>query len=128
MRQDGVDAVMGRGPDTALGEKTDRHAETLLSRAAAFSDSSAADQSPAAPPSPIQLSAQASLGSTKTPRVNSTPGPVWGLWSSASCCSPTTPYLITLSRSHMDLIQLLSVLHPPYRLGLVTRSPGPPCS
>lgn len=52
MRQDGVDAVMGRGPDTALGEKTDRHAETLLSRAAAFSDSSAADQSPAAPPVP----------------------------------------------------------------------------
>lgn len=30
--------------------------------------------------------------------------------------------------SHTDLIQLLSVLHPPYRLGLVTQSPGPPCS
>lgn len=49
MRQDGVDAVMGRGPDTELREKTNRHAETLLSRVAAFSDPSAADQSPAAP-------------------------------------------------------------------------------
>lgn len=48
MRQDGVDAVMGRGPDTELREKTDRHAETLLLREAAFSDPSAANQSPAA--------------------------------------------------------------------------------
>lgn len=49
MRQDGVDAIMGRGPDTELREKTDRHAETLLSRVAAFFDPYAADQSPAAP-------------------------------------------------------------------------------
>lgn len=38
MRQDGVDAVMGRGPDIELREKTDRHAEKLQSREVAFSD------------------------------------------------------------------------------------------
>lgn len=36
MRQDEVDAVMGRGPDTELREKTDRHAETLQSREVVF--------------------------------------------------------------------------------------------
>jgi hypothetical protein len=32
MTQDGVDAVMGRGPDTELRKKTDRHVERLQSR------------------------------------------------------------------------------------------------
>lgn len=36
MRQHGVDVVMGRGLDTELREKTDRHAEMLQSREAAF--------------------------------------------------------------------------------------------
>lgn len=57
MRQDGADADMGRGPDTELREKTDRHAETLQSREAAFFDPSAADQSLVASYSyPVQAS------------------------------------------------------------------------
>lgn len=40
MRQDGVDAVMGRGADTELGERTDRHAGKLQSTEGASSDGS----------------------------------------------------------------------------------------
>ena len=103
MRQDGVDAIMGRGPDTELREKTDRHAETLLSRVAAFSDPSAADQSPAAPSTSSCLlrhpwAPPKPQGSTPLQAL------VDPLWSFALRCSPTTPYLITLSHPHMGLI------------------------
>lgn len=84
MRQDGADADMGRRPDTELREKTDRHAETLQSRGAAFSDPSAADQSlVASHPYP----AQASLAPFRPHR-------------SILAHSPFRSYLITHFTSH----------------------------
>lgn len=107
MRQDGVDAVMGRGPDTELREKTDRHAETLSSREAAFPDPSAAYLSLAAShPHPTSCSGFPSL---PTPDPNSQHYSILHLdlsWSLTSCWSP--PH--TLSDHSAP---------PPYRLNLV---------
>lgn len=89
---DGVDADMERGPDTELREKTDRHAETLQSREAAFPDPSAADQSGAAShPYP----AQAALAPSRphpSPRPQPHLDPICSL---TSRCPPRTSYLTT---------------------------------
>lgn len=110
MRQDGVHVVMGRGPDTELREKTDRHAETLLSREAAFSDPSAADQSLAAPVH-SQLAAQATPASSRSHPSALLQTPRDPLWSLISCCPPHTPYPITQSLPHGPS---LAALHAPF--------------